>query len=103
MISSGRGIPGHSQDACKANRFVPPILNIIQVVVRWAPFAPIHRKRSTPSPLPSQLAKLALLQVRQHLNVGDVAQSLLDSFQAGHLVTSMHGDICVQTGEGVLI
>ena len=103
MISSGHGVPAHSQDAYKANRFVLPILNIIQVVGRWAPFAPICRKCSTPSPLPSQLAKLALLQVRQHLNVGDLAQSVLDGFQAGHLVTSPHGDVCVQMGEGVLI
>ena len=52
-ISFGRGIPAHGQDARKANRFVPPILKIIQVIGRWAPFAPICHKRSTPSPLPS--------------------------------------------------
>ena len=53
MISSGCGVPAHSQDASEAHRSVPPVLNIIQVVGRRAPFAPICHKRSTPSPLPS--------------------------------------------------
>ena len=30
-------------------------------------------------------------------------QSVLDGFQVGHLVTSTHGDVCVQAGEGVLV
>ena len=32
-----------------------------------------------------------------------MVQSVLDSFQVGHLVTAMHGDICVQAGKGVLV
>ena len=32
-----------------------------------------------------------------------MAQSVLDGFQVGHLVTSTHGDVCVQAGEGVLV
>ena len=30
-------------------------------------------------------------------------QPVLDGFQVGHLVTSTHGDVCVQAGKGVLV
>ena len=53
LVSYGRGIPAHGQDTCKADCFVPPVLNIVQVIGGRAPFAPICHKRSTPSPLPS--------------------------------------------------
>ena len=51
--SFGYGILAHGQDACKADCSGLTILKIVQVVGKQAPLAPISRKHSTPSPLPS--------------------------------------------------
>ena len=59
----GCSILVHGQDASKTDHFSLPSADIIQGVGRRVPLAPISRKYSTPSPLPGQLTKFALLQV----------------------------------------
>ena len=99
----GLGILAHGQDACKANRFSLPVLKIIQVVGGRVPSAPIATSAAPPAPYLANSLSFALLQISQHLDVGDAAQLVLDGFQAGHLVTTTHGDVCVQVGKGVLV
>ena len=54
-------------------------------------------------PLTCQLAQLTLLQIHQHLDIWDLMQPVLNGLQAGHLVTTTHGDISIQVAKGVLI
>ena len=93
-------INGH--DASKSNCFGLFITSPIQGISRWVPLASIHHKCNT-SPLPSQLAQVTLLQVFQYLDIWDEVQSVLDSFQVGHLVTTTHSGICIQAAHGILV
>ena len=36
-------------------------------------------------------------------HMGHVVQPILDGLQAGHLITTMHGDVSIQASKGVLI
>ena len=74
----GHSILVHGQDASKIDCFGLLGASIIQSITEWAPSAPIGHKFSTPSPLPGQLTQFAQLQARQHLNIWDSVQIVLD-------------------------
>ena len=100
LLFLGCSILVHGQDASKAHRFGLPGASIVQSVGGQAPSASIVYKHSTPSPLPGQLTKFTLLQVHQHVDVWDMMQPVLDGLQAGHFVTTTHGDVNIQIGWG---
>ena len=37
------------------------------------------------------------------LDVWNIAQYILNYFGVGHLITTLHGDICIQAAQGVLV
>ena len=95
LLSLGCSILVNGQDASKADCFGLLGVSIIQGISGQVPSAPISRKRSTPSPLPGQLTQFTLIQVRQHLDVWDLVQPVLDDLQMGHLITTTHVDVNV--------
>ena len=92
-----------SYGASKAHTFSQLGANCILSIGRWVSSAAIYYKCHGPSPLPGQLAQLALLQVCQHLDRQDVVQSVLDGFQGAHLATTLHDNVCIQGAQGILV
>ena len=92
------GILSNGWDASKPNSFGLLSANCVQGISRQASSASLHHQGSNPNPLPGQFSWLALLHIHQHLDIWGLVQFVLNSFQVGYLVNTMHGDICIQAG-----
>ena len=64
---------------------------------------PSATNAAPPTPLPGQLTQLALLHIHQYLVVWAVLQSVLDDFQVGHPISTLHDDVLIQPAQGILV